>query len=259
MTNLKPKTSKNAQIAEFDDFSQGCGWHLEIQSGERGFYRLAQLDDYTDLPRRDFTWVPPLILCLSARTSAINLPGTWGFGLWNDPFSLSLGVSGGVRRLPALPNAAWFFHASPENYLSFQKDKPARGFLAQTFHSPSIPTAFLILGTPLIPFLAWSSAARLLRSFLGKIIKDDSALITSDATEWHTYTLQVETSFVLFKVDENLVFQTNLTPAGRLGLVIWIDNQYASFPPSGGLAYGTMENTEPAWIEVKDFEIFGGE
>lgn len=225
-------------------------WRLEVPSGPQGCYRLAQLDDYAGLLRRDFLWKPPLILNLSARASSENIPGTWGFGLWNDPFSLSLGMGGGTRRFPSLPNAAWFFSASPQNYLSFQDHKPAQGFLAQTFQSPSIPALILALGTLLLPCLAWSKSARLLRKLMGQVVKEDSADLIIDPTQWHNYTLEWVRSQVCFKINGHQVINTKVSPTRRLGLVIWIDNQYASFPPSGRLTYGTLENRDPAWIEV---------
>ena len=83
---------------------------------------------YARLPRREFSARPPLTFSLRARASSESIPGTWGFGLWNDPFGLSLGFGGNPFSLPALPNAIWFFHASPKNYLSFREDKPAQGF-----------------------------------------------------------------------------------------------------------------------------------
>ncbi len=65
---------------------------------------------------------PPWTFSLRARLSKADLPGTWGFGLWNDPFGLSLGFGGKPARLPALPQTAWFMHASPPNWLSLQDD-----------------------------------------------------------------------------------------------------------------------------------------
>src|SRR5512144_3136865 len=114
---LIPRTTSGAQVVRLTS----GGWRLEIPAGSAGRYRLAQLDDYSNLPRRAFPWQAPLSLSLRARASQSSLPGTWGFGLWNDPFALSLGF-GGERRIPALPNAAWFFFASAPNYLSLRDD-----------------------------------------------------------------------------------------------------------------------------------------
>jgi hypothetical protein len=44
-------------------------------------------------------------------------------------------------------------------------------------------------------------------------------------------------------------------PRGRLGLVIWIDNQYASLPPDGHVGYGTLANDQPAWLELEDLNL----
>src|SRR5512147_1754689 len=107
-------------------------WRLEIPAGPAGAYRWAQIDDHLRLARRSFPCRPPLRLDLRARLSALDLPGTWGFGFWNDPFSTSLGVGGAARRLPVLPNAAWFFYAGQPNYLAFRDTHPAEGFLAAT-------------------------------------------------------------------------------------------------------------------------------
>lgn len=247
---LKEQSMNGASITRLDH-----GWHLEVQAGEKGKYRLAQLDDYTNRSRKYFLWHPPLTATFMARASNADIPGTWGFGLWNDPFSLSLGLGGGIRRFPALPNAAWFFHASPDNYLSFQNNKPAQGFLAQTFQSPPVPPGLLALGAPLLPLLTLPWIAKRVRPLLGSIIKDDSTSIKLDVTQWHQYGLRLEPYLASFIIDKKEFFQTGVVPINPMGFVIWIDNQFASFPPSGKLTYGTMKNSTPAWIEVKQIKI----
>ncbi len=224
-------------------------WTLIIPAGPGGAYRLAQLDDYRRLPRRALLWQPPLTLTLRARLSDPQSPGTWGFGLWNDPFSLSLGLSGGTRRLPALPNAAWFFFASPQNYLSFRDDLPANGFLAQSFRSPNLPAWLLAAGVPALPGLIWPRLARHLRSLARRLIAEDSTALALDVTQWQHYTLNWGREQVTFRV-ENQVFETAITPKGALGLVIWIDNQFAAFPPNGRLSYGTLPNPTPCSLEI---------
>lgn len=233
-------------------------WRLEIPAGAGGRYRLAQLDDYRRLPRRSFPWRPPLTLRLRARASAADLPGTWGFGLWNDPFSFSLGIGGAWRRFPALPNAAWFFYASPPNYLSFRNDLPAQGFLAATFQSPAIPPTLLALGAPLGALLVLPLLARLGRRLLRQIIRQDAALITAETTAWRTYTLAWQDGEARLDVDGQTVLRTPVSPLPPLSLVLWIDNQYAALPPGGTLRYGTLPNPQPAWIEISEIEIGRG-
>lgn len=229
-------------------------WRLHIPAGPAGTYRLAQFDDYAALKRREFHWNPPVTLQLQGRASAPHLPGTWGFGLWNDPFSLGLGLGGGVRKLPALPQAAWFFFASPPNYLSFRDDLPAVGGLAATFSSKKIPTPLLGLGAPLLPALVFRPAARLFRRLARLVIGQSAVLMPHDPTTWHDYRIVWRAEQVSFVVDGQTVLDTAVAPCSPLGLVVWIDNQYAALPPDGKLGWGTLEN-EDSWIEVKELEI----
>ena len=201
--------------------------------------------------RRDFPWRPPLRLSLRARASAPDLPGTWGFGLWNDPFSLSMGLGGAAQRFPALPNAAWFFFASPPNYLSFRDDLPAQGFLAATFQAPAIPAPICWRWLP--PAWRWPPCplgpgwcAVLLR----RLVRQSAALVPGDVTAWHTYTLDWQPDGVTFMVDGDTIAAAPVAPRGPLALVLWIDNQYAALPPTGRLRYGTLANPGPAWLEV---------
>jgi hypothetical protein len=55
-------------------------------------------------------------------------------------------------------------------------------------------------------------------------------------------------------VDEVDVLDTRASPRGPLGLVIWIDNQYAAFTPQGRLAWGVLPDERPAWLEVEALE-----
>lgn len=229
-------------------------WRLSIPSGPGGGYRLAQLDDYSNLPRPRFLWRPPLCLELRARVSDVELSGTWGFGLWNDPFTASLGLAGTARRLPALPQAVWFFYASPPNHLALHDTHPAQGLLAATFASRRIPTLMLAAGLPALPLLAWPPTARLLRRAARHFIAEDATRLDIDPTQWHSYRLEWRADGVNFAVDDKLCFATTVTPCDPLGLVLWIDNQYAAFPPDGRLRFGTLLN-EAVWLELADVAI----
>ncbi len=243
-----------------EDRSQKIGgwtWYLQIPTGPQGDYRVAQLDDYSNLRRRHFPWQPPIILSLRARSSTPRVPGTWGFGLWNDPFSLSLGFGGGSRRVPTLPNAAWFFFASSQNYLSFRDDKPAQGFLAQTFRSTQIPTPLLACGAMTFPLLLWPGLARKLRPLFRGWIEEDSFTLKVDVTQWHEYSLEWHIDRVTFRVDDQTI-ETAITPKPPLGFVIWIDNQFAAFPSNGRLSFGSLENPHPAWLEIENLSIIKG-
>lgn len=249
---LLPRRSGGGTTREIE---QGL-WRLEIPKGPGGAYRWAQLDDYMEKSRRDFPWRPPLRLELRSRVSHPDLPGTWGFGLWNDPFSASLGVGGTAARLPALFNTAWFFYGAPPNYLAFRDDHPAQGFLAATFAAPSIPALLLAPGALAAPLLAVRLLARRIRGLMSWLIRESGARITLDPTEWRSYQLEWQQNRVIFRIDGAEVFATPVSPRAPLGLVLWIDNQYAAFPPSGKLSMGTSSNPETAWLELSHIEVF---
>ncbi len=263
-TKLIPRYSPDARVEEI---SHGNEYRLSIPAGPIGKYRLAQLDDYTQTQRGRFPWRVPARLSLSARTSSESIPGTWGFGLWNDPFGLSLGFGGAPWRLPALPNAAWFFGASKESHLSFRDVRAssplrsaqreivaANGFLAQTFRSPRFHPLLIPAGLAL-PFSRMAT-----RRFMGRVISDDGIDLRSgdqpvDTTEWHRYRIEWREERVVFEVDDARVLKSPVSPNPPLGLVIWIDNQYAAFTPEGKIGFGVLENIEPAWLEIKDIDI----
>jgi len=224
------------------------GYRLSIPGTNSRQYRLAQLDDYSRLPRRKFPH-RSIRLRLKAKASANSLPGTWGFGLWNDPFGLNLGFTGSDIRLPALPNAAWFFHASSRNYLSFRDDKPAQGFLAQTFLSRAFDWRLVRIAFNL-PF-----RRKLARQLLSSVIQEDGKKIDIDPTNWQEYQLTWNSGNCVFHVNRQIILDTNISPKPPLGLVIWIDNQFAAFTPQGKLEFGIEAYSEPAWLEIKDLEI----
>ena len=247
---LSPRHTPNARVEKLSDTSSH--YRLSIPSGFSDSYRLAQLDDYANLPRQRFPH-HALTLSLSARASSASIAGTWGFGLWNDPFEMSLGFGGNTFRLPAMPNAVWFFGASKENYLSFRDTGrgdpaptlPANGFLAQTFRSPKFHPWLIPAGLAL-PF-----SRKLTRRLLGKVIHDDEVALSVDVTQWHRYRLDWSLKRVSFEVDEVQVFESAVSPNPPLGLVIWIDNQYAAFTPEGKISFGALEGKDE-WLEIKD-------
>ena len=252
--------SRHSPGASVEEFSRGEKYKLYIPNGTATQYRLAQLDDYAKTSRNKFPLRPPLTISLQARASNHSISGTWGFGLWNDPFGLSLGFGGNPFRLPALPNALWFFGASEESYLSFKTPRAssslrsaqretANGFLAQTFRSPRFHPSLLLAGLTL-PF-----SRKMTRRIMGKIIDEDGIRLGVDVTQWHRYKLEWRDERVSFEVDNIQVFESQVSPNPPLGLVIWIDNQYAAFTPEGKIGFGVLENPEPAWLEIKDLEI----
>lgn len=247
--NLIPRFTPHSSVERLEK-----GWRLEIPSGKSGAYRLAQLDDYVRLPRSNFLHVPPLTITLTSRASAADLPGTWGFGFWNDPLSFSLGLGRSAGRLPVLPNTAWFFHASHQNWLSLHDGLPGNGFFAGTFRSPLNPPWQLALITPLVPLMAIRSISRLIRKWVCQTIHQDAAALHVDVTERHRYSLQWLRESCLFKIDGKTILETSSSPLPPLGLVLWIDNQYAAWTQEGRVRFGTLDNPR-TWMEIEDLEV----
>jgi len=234
------------------------GWRLEIPAGQPRHFRLAQLDDYTRLSRRHLIHSAPVIMSLRARLSGVDQPGTWGFGFWNDPFGLSIGFGGAPARLPALPQTAWFMHASPPNWLSFQENTagtPSNGFFAGIFHSLRIPSILFLPGLLVLPLLASKPVSRLLRRLASRIIQQQAVSVNLDETAWHAYSIKWLRDFCVFYVDGDEILKTSCSPFPPLGLVLWIDNQFAAWDPQGQLAYGTLENPA-AWMEIEGMNVW---
>lgn len=230
------------------------GWRLEIPPTKKGQYSLAQLDDYSSIVRRNFPWSAGVCINLNARASSRTIPGTWGFGLWNDPFGLAI-LKGGGARLPALPNTAWFFFASDANYLSLRDDLPANGQLAATFSSPRNLPPSLLLRMPLFLLVFLQPVARVLRGWLRDQVRQDAVYFDHDPTEWRRYSIEWGYEQVIFKVDGSVILDGAVAPEGPLGLVIWVDNQYASWREDGRLRFGNLASNVPAWIEIADLEV----
>jgi len=231
---------------------------LCIPSGPARKYRVAQLDDYSNFPRKLFPHSPPTSVTFKARASSSQIPGTWGVGFWNDPFSLKLGFGGGTRRYPALPNTAWFFFASQENYLSLRDDIPANGRLAAVFQAPDTAVVFRLIGTPASALLLVPPLAHHLRKIARRFIRQEAVTLDIIPTDWHSFAIQWHRSRLTFIVDDEITLETGCVPTPPLGLVIWIDNQFASFRKSGRLTFGTLENSEEAWIEIADLSLDSG-
>ncbi len=251
-TKLTPRFTPGAQVTEISQEKHLQAYRLSIPAGASDQYRLAQLDDYAKTSRSRFPLRYPIQLKISARASDETIPGTWGFGLWNDPFGLSLGFGGNPFRLPSLPNAVWFFGASHESYLSFQEDKPSHGFLAQSFRSPKFHPLLIAAGSAL-PF-----SRKTTRRLMGKVIQEDGIRLNVDVTQWHSYQIDWREDRVSCQVDTRQIFESHVSPHPPLGLVIWIDNQYAAFTPEGKIGFGVLANSEPAWVEIKDIEVVRG-
>jgi hypothetical protein len=233
---------------------------MTFDTARQGDYTDAQIDDYGSLPRSQFPWRPPLRMEVRARSGlpaasptgsaeqANTLRGTAGFGFWNHPFS--------IRGDPLmLPEAVWFFYASPPSNMALVPGVPGWGWKAQVIHTmrPQMAIAALPLAlTTALGILTGDSrpAGRWMQRLTGA----REALLDVEMTEWHTYTLEWQPREALFWVDGVLALRAPQPPARPLGFVAWLDNQYAIATPRGAFRFGTVDSG-PEWFEMDAVRI----
>jgi hypothetical protein len=229
---------------------------LELEASRQGEYSDAQIDDYGELPRRAFPWHPPLrlevrasfshpaaTLASTAETPGL-LRGTAGFGFWNYPFSLRGDIL-------MLPEAVWFFYASPPSNMALVPGVPGWGWKAQVVHA--LRPSFLTAAVPTALTALWGRlsgelgpAARWLQRLTGA---QERLLEEVVLTDWHTYALEWLPSQARFFVDGSLLFTAPSPPVRPLGFVAWVDNQYAIATPRATLRFGTIA-TGRQWLDL---------
>jgi len=232
------------------------GWRLHL--GPTTGYSNAQLDDTSGRSRRDLFHRPPVRLSLEARASSTAPGGTLGFGFWNDPFPAWGGQAGARRLLPASPRALWFFYASPPSEIPFSPGGPVSGWTAARFQGPSVPgVAVAAMGAA-----GWAgmSIARLrsplLRRYWRWFAGSQSPLLDG-LDSWHAYQIDWIEGSARLAVDERVVLETHGPLPGPLGLVLWIDNQWAALSNTAGLRFGVLPTLEEAWLEIRSLRLDG--
>ncbi len=235
---------------------------LELPDAVAGAYSDAQIDDYSGRTRPTFPWRPPLKMAIRARFSHLIHPiptadadanrrllrGTAGFGFWNYPLSLT----GAVLRLP---DAIWFFGASQPSNMALVPDMPGWGWKAQVVHAHRLGALAAIGPTALSALWGRVSgreeaAARWVQRLTGA----REALLTHDSREWATYEIDWLPERAIFRVNGAVALIATKPPAGPLGFVAWVDNQYAIATPRGELRFGTIAS-EREWLELDYIRI----
>lgn len=243
MFKVAPCVAGGGEVA-----ARKAGWRLRLPPTSSQVYSDAQLDDYQGRGRRNFPWRPPLTLTFRARFSheTGELAGTAGFGLWNSPYPSA------ANRLPALPRVAWFFYASPPSNMALVTGAPGQGWKAAVMDAqrplfyllaPAAPIGFLLMRLPRLYRRLWPLGQRALGVA--------EAEVRVSLTAWHTYTIAWSQAQTRFLVDGAEVLQTSASPAGPLGLVIWLDNQYAIVTPQGHFRGGLLTTQTEQWLDVE--------
>ena len=215
-------------------------------------YSNAQIADYT---YNDFNlhWQPPLRLTVTAWASGAGetLRGTAGFGFWNHPFSPD------SSRFPRLPQAIWWFFASPPSDMALAYGVPGHGWKAATIDStrpaalammPFAPPAALLMRSPRMYARLFPTIQRRLKIAEHRL---DSALLA----ERHTYTFDWQADGALFAIDGEPVLQTPYAPLGRIGFVAWMDNRYAVVTPQGKFGFGLAQVEHEQSLTLEQVKI----
>jgi hypothetical protein len=232
---------------------------MSLAETPQGQYSDAQIDDYGQLARAHFPWRPPLRMEIEARSSLpatfaestrenTVLRGTAGFGFWNYPFS----VRGDILMLP---EAVWFFYASPPSNMALVPGIPGWGWKAQVVHAMRPGALLSTLPMALSASLAMlTGETRPAARWMQRLSGAQEALLPVDMTTWHRYTLEWRAREALFSVDGELVLRTPDPPTRPLGFVAWLDNQFAVATPRGVLRFGSVE-TAAQWFEITQLRI----
>ena len=227
---------------------------LVTQDARAREYSDAQLDDYNLDPKafkRRWLWRPPLKMSVRARASHSKLVGTAGFGFWNDPFTLSGGVT-------ALPQAVWFFYASPPSNMALAPGVPGWGWKAAIVNVSF--TNALLCGMPTAIAVMWArltGRARSAARWVQRISGAQETLLQLDWTAWHTYGLDWQRDAAIFTLDDVQVLCAPHPPRGPLGFVTWVDNQFAVATPRGDFRFGTLDAPGKQWLELDWIKIEG--
>jgi len=245
-----PKNWRTIQKGEGQVFEE-AKITLKLPKDEIGkSYSNAQIDDYPNLKRRDFLNEAPLKFKIKARLKCEEEPkGTFGFGFWNDPFLMT------EPRMPSLPKAIWFFGSSSESSMDLAIGLPGHGWKMGCIDAWSWKFLLLI---PTIPFsvpLMWIPfIRRKLWPIAQKFMKCSEALVPVSVKDWHEYEIDWQTNLVTFYIDNQKQFEAP-APKGKLGLVIWIDNQYMKIDPRAKMSCGNLHLKHEQSLEIESFEL----
>ncbi len=234
---------------------------MKFDSAQDGIYTDAQIDDqHTKLMKPDFPWRAPLRMTVRARSSHPAataestkdskgiLRGTAGFGFWNKPVVLE-------RDLITLPDAIWFFYASPPSNMALVPNTPGWGWKAQVVHSMRLGA--VANAVPLSVAALYGRVTGDVKPasrWMQRMTGTTEAILSDDMTKWHTYVLEWRKDMATFWVDGKLVLKKRVSITRPLAFIAWIDNAYAIATPRGELKFGAIE-TGSQWFEMDSVKI----
>lgn len=225
-----------------------AGLRLIQPAGDARSYRNAQIDDYGRQGGVRFRRQAPLTLSLRARFShpAGVLVGTAGFGFWNYPSALP----------PALPQAVWFFYASPPSDMALALGVPGHGWKAAVIDAGRPQALSLLPLAPIaVPLLRSPALHRRIWPRIQRAVAVAEAPLETAMEQWHDYRIAWERRACYLYVDDQLVLAQNPAPRGPLCFVAWVDNQYLVVTPQGRFGWGLRETPAAQWLEIAGVQL----
>jgi hypothetical protein len=105
----------------------------------------------------------------------------------------------------------------------------------------------LLAAIPLTRRWAFRQARRFYRA--------EERLLEIDPSAWHAYEIEWTDVMIRFFVDRMEVLSSANPPHPPLGLVLWIDNQYAVASPEKGFGFGVLPIEREQTLELEDARI----
>lgn len=230
-----------------------AGVALTVHPTSEDDYADAQFADY-EVRHPRFVLTPPLTIRIRAHatTDPAAMRGTAGFGLWNHPFMPG-------RRRFRLPQALWFFFGSAENNMALAHGMPGHGWKAATINAQRWPFLALLPTAPLaVPLMNLPAAYDTFWPIGQRAIGvHETSFPVAMLRESHEYTIRWTHRSARFLIDAEIVLTVDVgLPAGPLGFIAWMDNQYAVVTPQGRFAAGfvTVEQPQTLMIESATLE-----
>jgi hypothetical protein len=144
---------------------------------------------------------------------------------------------------------------------------PGRGWKAATIDALRWPFFLLLPTAPLaVPLMNVRALYRRLWPLAQRAIGVREASAAGYMTHcpatgsgpWHRYAIRWGVGHARFYIDDALVLDSDTSPRGPLGFVMWVDNQYAIVTPWGRLGYGLLDAPGRQWMEVDALTIEPG-
>ena len=154
-----------------------------------------------------------------------------------------------------LPEAVWFFYASPPSNMALVPGIQGWGWKAQVIHSMRLDALFATVPMAMATTWSWlTGEIRPAARWMQRLTGAHEAILPVDMTNWHTYVLEWRSTEALFWVDDKPVLRASQPPTRPLGFIAWLDNQYAVATPRGILRFGAIASG-PQWLEMDSVRI----